>query len=76
MKVLEDFTIKEYDSPEESTMVTSEGEKMTNSAAICLCLAEMYGQCLPDSKHDANYFRCKFPFSRYRFEIQNQDARL
>ena len=38
-------------------MVTSDGDIMIESAAICLYLAQLYGQCLPDEQNEANYFR-------------------
>ena len=38
-------------------MVTSDGEVILESAAICLYLARLYGQCLPNEQNEANYFR-------------------
>ena len=38
-------------------MVTSEGEVMIESAAICLHLAQIYGKCLPDEKNETLYYR-------------------
>lgn len=38
-------------------MVTSDGEIIIESAAICLYLAQLYGKCLPDEQNEANYFR-------------------
>ena len=41
-------------------MITSEGEVMLESAAICLYLAQLYGQCLPDEQSEADYYKYNF----------------
>ena len=38
-------------------MITSEGEVMLESAAICLYLAKIYGMCLPDEQNEAVYYK-------------------
>ena len=41
-------------------MITSEGEVMLESAAICLYLAHLYGKCLPDEQNEAEYYKYNF----------------
>ncbi len=38
-------------------LVTSTGFVMTESAAICLYLAKLYGQCMPHPEHTPAYFK-------------------
>ena len=38
-------------------MVTSEGTLMTESAAICLYLAQIYGKFLPDAGNEPAYYK-------------------
>ena len=38
-------------------VVTSEGTLMTESAAICLYLAQIYGKYLPDERNEPTYYK-------------------
>ncbi len=38
-------------------LLTSEGDVVLESAAICLYLAKLYRQLLPDERNEGNYFR-------------------
>lgn len=42
---------------EEASFVFDDGTKMIDSVAICLHLAEAYGELLPDKDETANYYR-------------------
>ena len=53
----EDYKKNVHPHGQVPAMVTSEGDVMIESAAICLYLAQLYGQCLPDEHNEALYYK-------------------